>query len=75
MAHYTLVVPVKRGERTYYPRVGVMFENYNKDTGEPYYKLHLDFPVAVGEMLAFPPRPRQDEAAPGEVDASGGESA
>lgn len=64
MAHYTLVVPVERGGKTYYNRVGVMFENFSKDTGEPYYKMQLDYPVGATELLAFPPRP--NEAASGE---------
>ena len=66
MAHYTLVVPVTRGGKTFYNRVGVMFENFSKDTGEPYYKVQLDYPVGATELLAFPPRPREDEAAPGD---------
>ena len=71
MAHYTLVVPVTRGGKTFYNRVGVMFENFSKDTGEPYYKMQLDYPVGATELLAFPPRPREDEAAPGQAPGSG----
>lgn len=66
MAHYTIVVPVDVGDRTHYRRVGALFENTNRETGELYYRLKLDFPVGATEMLAFPPRPREDEAAPSE---------
>lgn len=69
MALYQVVVPSEGGDgRTRYTRVGVMFENARKDTGEPWYKLQLDFPVAVQELLAFPPR--TEELPPGE-DAAG----
>lgn len=65
MAHYTVVVPVtsEGGERTFYRRVGALFENHHKDTGEIYYSIVLDFPVGATQMLAFPPRPRDGEAA------------
>lgn len=63
MAHYTVVVPVTSDQgKTFYRRVGALFENHHKDTGEIYYKLQLDFPVGVTEMLAFPPRIRNEEA-------------
>ena len=65
MAHYQVVVPSEGADgRTRYTRVGVMFENVRRDTGEPWYKLQLDFPVGAQELLAFPPR--TDEAAPGD---------
>ena len=75
MAHYTIVVPVDVGDRTHYRRVGALFENANRETGEIYYRIKLDFPVGTTEMLAFPPRPREDDAAPGDADASAGTSA
>lgn len=64
MAHYNLVVAVKRGERTFYNRVGALFENHSNETGERYFKVVLDYPVGATELLAFPPRP--DDAASGE---------
>ncbi len=64
MAHYNVVVAVKRGDRTFYSRVGALFENHSNDTGERYYKVVLDYPVGATELLAFAPRP--DEAASGE---------
>ena len=68
MAHYNVVVAVKRGDRTFYNRVGALFENHSNETGERYYKVVLDYPVGATELLAFAPRP--DEAASGE-DAAG----
>jgi len=55
--HYKAVVPVSMGkDRTRYVAVGVMFENTTR--GErTYFRLKLDFPVAVTEILLFPPRP------------------
>ena len=70
MAHFTITIPVAVGDRTIYRRVGALFENHNRDTGEVYYKIDLDFPVGATEMLAFPPRERGDEAAPSEGTAS-----
>lgn len=68
MSHYNVVVAVEGTDgRTRYTRVGVMFENRRKDTGEPWYKIQMDIPVATQELLAFPPRP--DEAATGEAQA------
>ncbi len=73
MAYYYVVVPVTRGERTFYSRVGALFENRNKETGETYYTVQLDYPVGATKLLAFPPRAREDEAAPGEAEGSTGE--
>ena len=70
MAHYNVVVAVKRGDRTFYNRVGALFENHSNETGERYYKVVLDYPVGATELLAFPPRDREDGAASGE-DAAG----
>ena len=56
MAHYNVVVPHQVGEKTHYTKVGALFENVNQATGETFYKLKLDFPVGVTELLAYPPR-------------------
>ncbi|MYG26979.1 MAG: hypothetical protein F4213_13310 [Boseongicola sp. SB0677_bin_26] len=58
MAHYNVVVPVEGGDgKIRYRRVGALFENVNRESGETFYKLKLDFPVGATEFLAFPPRP------------------
>ena len=56
MAHYNVVVAHKVGEKTHYTRVGAMFENFRQGTNETFYKIVLDFPVGVTELLAFAPR-------------------
>ena len=60
MTNYVLTVPVtfkKDGqEQTTYRRVGAVFENTKNDTGETFLSIKLDFPVAVTELVAFPPR-------------------
>jgi len=58
MTRYTIVVPVAAGDRTHYRRVGALFENVNRETGETWFRIDMDFPVGAVEMLAFPPRPR-----------------
>lgn len=59
MAHYTLTVPVKYDdngiEKTTYRRIGAVFENTKRDTGETFLTLKLDFPVGVMELVAFQP--------------------
>ena len=59
MTHYTLTVPVKYDdngtEKTTYRRVGAVFENTKRDTGETFLTLKLDFPVGVTELVAFQP--------------------
>ena len=65
MSRYTIVVPVAAGEKTHYRRVGALFENVNRETGETWFRIDMDFPVAATEMLAFPPRPRGDDGADG----------
>ena len=73
MAHYNVVVPVEGDDgKTRYRRVGVMFENVSQETSETFYKLRLDFPVGVRELLAFPPRPDEAPAASGGPKATGG---
>lgn len=57
---YTLTVPVtfqKDGkEQTSFRRVGAVFENTRNEGGEPFLSIKLDFPVAVTELVAFPPK-------------------
>ncbi|MDE0694930.1 MAG: hypothetical protein F4Y03_18785 [Alphaproteobacteria bacterium] len=57
MTHFNVVVPVTGNDgKTRYRRVGALFENASRETGEIFYKVKLDFPVGVTELLAFPPR-------------------
>ena len=69
MAHYILNVPHQynhNGEtQTRYTRVGVLFENHNRNTGEIYFTLKLNFPVGATELLAFQPRAKDDDEDPG----------
>ena len=61
--HYNLTVPVEGSDgKTRYTRVGVMFQNTHKSDGETVYSLKLDFPVAVTELVAFPPKADSEEA-------------
>ena len=61
--HYSLHVPVEGTDnKKRYPRVGVMFENVKESTGEPYFTIKLDFPVAVTELLAFTPKSNDDNS-------------
>ena len=66
MTRYTLHVPVEYttrdgGTKTTYRRVGAVFENARRDTGETILSVKLDFPVGATELVAFPPRPRDEE--------------
>ena len=75
MTHYTVTVPVKgKDDITRYPRVGVMFENRNRETGAVFYTIRLDYPVGVTELLVFPPRPAEAAAAVLEEGAEAGAS-
>ena len=70
MTRYTLNVPVEYttrdgGKKTTYRRVGAVFENARKDTGETFLSIKLDFPVGATELVAFQPRPRDDDEEPG----------
>ena len=66
MAHYTITAPVKgKDDKTRYPRVGVLFENHSRETGEVYYTIKLDFPIGVTELVAFTPKPRDEDNASG----------
>ena len=79
MAHYTITAPVTgTDDKTRYPRVGVLFENHNRETGEVYYTIKLDFPVAlynfplgVTEMVAFAPGPRDESDYPEDQNLTG----
>lgn len=66
MTHYTLTVPVTFKEngtdKTTYRRVGAMFENTKRDTGEIFYSIKLDFPVAVTELVAFQPKEKDHDS-------------
>jgi uncharacterized protein (DUF736 family) len=68
MTTYVLTVPVEykkngRTERSF-RRVGAVFENAKSDTGETFLSIKLDFPVAATELVAFQPRPREDDEPP-----------
>lgn len=59
--HYTLTVPVKFDaddgtQKTSFRRVGAVFENTRRDTGEVFLSIKLDFPVGATELVAFPPK-------------------
>lgn len=64
MAHYNVVVPHEVSGKTHYTKVGALFENVSRETGETYYKLVLDFAVAEKELLAFPPRASEASGGP-----------
>ncbi|MEO1975117.1 MAG: hypothetical protein ABGX15_03115 [Paracoccaceae bacterium] len=58
--HYVATIPVKftdaEGEvRTRFQRVGAMFRNTRTGDGTEFFSLKLDFAVAVGELVMFPP--------------------
>lgn len=58
--HYTLMVPVTyesgNETKTSFRRVGAVFENARRDSGEIFLSVKLDFPVGVTELVAFPPK-------------------
>ena len=57
--HYTITAPVtSKDGTTRYPRVGALFQNHHRETGEVFYTIKLDFPVGLTELVAFPPRAR-----------------
>ena len=61
MTHYVLTVPVEgRDGTTRYHRVGVIFENTKRDTGEKILSVKMDFPVGATELVGF--LPKSDEA-------------
>ncbi|WP_253261486.1 MULTISPECIES: hypothetical protein [unclassified Roseobacter] len=56
--HYPISVPITgKDGTTRYRRVGVMFENTQRESGEIFFTIKLDFPVGATELLAFPPKP------------------
>ena len=66
MTRYTLTVPVEYttrdgGTKTSYRRVGAVFENARRDTGETFLSIKLDYPVGVTGLVAFQPRPRDED--------------
>jgi hypothetical protein len=65
MAHYPLTVPVKYDdngtEKTRYQRVGVLFENTRQNSDEKIFSIKLDFPVGATELVAFEPKPKDNE--------------
>jgi len=65
MTTYTATVPVKfkkdGQEKVTFRRVGAMFSNTRNETGEEFFTLKLDFPVAVDELVIFPPNSRNTE--------------
>lgn len=60
MTTYTATVPVKfikdGQEKVTFRRVGAMFRNTRNGSGEEFFTLKLDFPVAVDELVMFPPK-------------------
>lgn len=64
MKRYNLTVPYtfqRNGQtETRFRRVGAVFENTRRETGETFLSLKLDFPVAVTELVAFPPKADDD---------------
>lgn len=64
--HYVATVPVtytdQNGqEKTRFQRVGAMFRNTRNGSGEEFFSLKLDFPVAVSELVMFPPNSKSPE--------------
>ena len=62
--HYVATVPVKftdndGKERTRFQRVGAMFRNTRNGDGSEFFSLKLDFPVAVQELVMFPPSSKE----------------
>ncbi|WP_282611184.1 hypothetical protein [Pelagibius sp. Alg239-R121] len=63
--HFILTVPVeykKNGSSEItYRRVGAVFENSRRETGESFLSIKLDFPVGVTELIAFQPKATDDD--------------
>lgn len=64
--HYVATVPVKftdndGQERTRFQRVGAMFRNARGADGSEFFSLKLDFPVAVSELVMFPPSSKEPQ--------------
>ena len=65
--HYVATVPVKftdndGQERTRFQRVGAMVRNTRQGDGSEFFSLKLDFPVAVQELVMFPPSAKEPDA-------------
>jgi len=61
--HFPINVVRENNGTKYYTRVGVLFQNETKD-GKTVFNIQLDFPVGVTEMVAFEPKPKQEEPPP-----------
>jgi len=64
--HYVATVPVKFTDseseaRTRFQRVGAMFRNTRNGDGSEFFSLKLDFPVAVRELVMFPPGSKEPQ--------------
>ena len=60
--YYTATVPFEDSKgNTRYRRVGALFENTRKETGEGFFSLTLDFPVAVKEIVCFAPSAKEGQ--------------
>ena len=64
--HYVATVPVKHTdgegqERARFQRVGAMFRNTRNGDGSEFFSLKLDFPVAVLELVMFPPSAKEPQ--------------
>jgi len=64
--HFVATVPVKftdsEGEvHTRFQRVGAMFRNTRNGDGSEFFNLKLDFPVAVSELVMFPPSAKEPQ--------------
>lgn len=66
MTNYILTVPVTYKtsdgtEKTSYRRVGAVFENTRQDgSGDKILSIKLDFGVTATELVAFPPKPKDE---------------
>ena len=64
--HYIATVPVtykddQGQDKTRFQRVGAMFRNTRNGSGEEFFSLKLDFPVAVSELVMFPPNSKDPQ--------------
>lgn len=63
---YNLCAPVTYKDTngqdvTRYTKVGAVFENTRRDTGEAFLSIKLDFPVGLTDLVAFVPKSREDD--------------
>ena len=67
MKRWNVVASYKTsGDKTRYSRVGAMFENTSRKTGETYYAIKLDFPIGVTDLVAFTPQAKNGDTGEGE---------